>query len=117
MDVKRLIAIGTASIKDPNDKFNLSFWMMVNVVKTVAYYAYKDVIAIGEKIRTDGKDLVWTIVRVPLLTNSESMDRIAGYVGDGKASVNLSRAALAAFVIAELEKNEWTKKSPLLSSR
>lgn len=116
MDVKRLIALGTASIKDPNDKFNLAFWVLVNGVKTVAYNAYRDVVAIGETIRGDGKDLVWTIVRVPLLTNSEAKDRIAGYVGDGKVTTSLSRAAFAAFVISELEKNEWARKAPLLSA-
>ena len=89
MDVKRLIALGTASIKDPNDKFNFAFWVLVNGVKTVAYNSYKDVVAIGDTIRGDGKDLVWTIVRVPLLTSADSKERIAGYVGDGKVTTSL----------------------------
>lgn len=115
-DVKRLIALGTASIKDPHDKFSAAFWALVNGVKTVAYNAYKDVVAIGETIRGHEDDLMWTIARVPLLTNSESKEQIAGYVGDGKVTTSLSRAAFAAFVVTELEKNEWMKKAPLVSS-
>jgi hypothetical protein len=115
--VKRLIALGTASIKDKNDKFSAVFFAMINGVKTLAYNAYKDVVAIGDTIRgEEGQDLIWTIVRVPLLNNSESKDVIAGYVGDGRVGPSLSRAAFAAFVVAELSKNEWTKKAPLISS-
>ncbi|KAF7971843.1 hypothetical protein HWV62_19865 [Athelia sp. TMB] len=116
MDVKRLIALGTASIKDPNDKFNFAFWVLVNGVKTVAYNAYKDVVAIGDTIRGDGKDLLWTIVRVPLLTSADTKEQIAGYVGDGKVTTSLPRAAFAAFVMTELEKNEWVRKAPLVSA-
>jgi len=116
-NVKRLIALGTASIKDKNDKFSIFFLGMVNGVKTLAYNAYKDVVAIGDTIRgEEGQDLIWTIVRVPLLTNSESKNVIAGYVGDGKTKTSLSRAAFAAFVVGELDKNEWTRRAPLISS-
>jgi len=116
-NVKRLIALGTASIKDKNDKFSIFFSGLINGVKTLAYNAYKDVVAIGDTIRgEEGQELIWTIVRVPLLTNSESKDVIAGYVGDGKTGTSLSRAAFAAFVVGELAKNEWTRQAPLISS-
>jgi len=116
-NVKRLIVLGTASIKDANDKFNIFFFALVNSVKTLAYNAYKDVVAIGDTIRgKEGQELIWTIARVPLLTNSESKNVIAGYVGDNRVGTSLSRAAFAAFVVGELEKNEWTKKAPLISS-
>ena len=59
-NVKRLIALGTASIKDSNDKFDLKFSLMVTGVATFAYTAYKDVVAIGETIRAS-QGLVWTI--------------------------------------------------------
>jgi len=115
--VKRLIVLGTTSINDPNDSFNIVFFSIVNSVKILAYNAYKDVVAIGDTIRGDeGTELIWTIVRVPFLTNSESKSVIAGYVGDGKMKTMLSRAAFAAFCVAELGRNEWTKKAPLISS-
>lgn len=115
-NVTRLIALGTASIKDPNDKFNYQFWILVNAVATFARNAYKDVVAIGETIRGEGAELEWTIARVPVLTDKESKEVVAGYVGDGKTKTTLSRAAFAAFVIDELDKNEWIKKAPLVCS-
>lgn len=114
--VKRLICLGTASITDPADKFNLAFSILVKGVATLARNAYNDVVAIGETVRTDGADLDWTIVRVPLLTDSESSNVIAGYVGDGKTSTMLTRLGFAAFVVGEIEKREWVQKAPLISS-
>ncbi|KAG6891091.1 hypothetical protein C0995_014181 [Termitomyces sp. Mi166 len=89
--IKRLICLGTASIKDPADKFSLAFSILVNGVAIGARTAYNDVVAIGENVRTHGGNLEWTIVRVPLLTNQESEEVIAGYVGDGETNAWLSR--------------------------
>jgi hypothetical protein len=116
-NIKRLIALGTASIRDSNDKFSAAFFAIINGVKTLAYNSYKDVVAIGDTIRGDeGKELVWTIVRVPFLTNSEAKDVVAGYVGDGKIKTSLSRAAFAAFCVKEVGENEWVRKAPMISS-
>jgi len=114
--VKRLVCLGTASIKDPADKFNLAFSILVNGVAILARNAYNDVVAIGENVRTAGADLDWTIVRVPILRDAESSDVIAGYIGDGKTSTFLTRLGFATFVVGEIEKREWVKKAPLISS-
>jgi hypothetical protein len=116
-NVKRLIALGTASIVDEKDKFSFVFWTLINGVKTLAYNAYKDVVAIGDTIRgEEGQNLIWTIARVPLLTNSDSKDVVAGYVGDKNISTSLSRSGFAAFVVRELDENNWIRKAPLISS-
>lgn len=114
--VKRLICLGTASITDPADKFNLAFSILVKGVATLARNAYNDVVAIGENVRTRGADLDWTIVRVPVLTEKDLKDVIAGYVGDGKTNTFLARVGFASFVIGEIEKKQWVKKTPLLCS-
>jgi hypothetical protein len=117
-NVKRLFALGTASIKDSNDKFSLQFKALVTGVATVARNAYKDVVAIGETIRTKGADLEWTIVRVPLLNNKDEREVIAGYIGDGKVNTSLARVGFAVFVMKELESSqaEWVRKSPMICS-
>jgi putative NADH-flavin reductase len=119
-NVRRLIALGTTSIKDPNDKFNYQFWTLINGVALFARTAYKDVVAIGDTIREEGEKLDWMIVRVPILTNQQKTEFVAGYVGDGKTTAGLSRSALAVFMIKEAEtppdRSEWTRKAPLLSS-
>ncbi|KAG1749632.1 NAD-P-binding protein [Suillus paluster] len=113
--VRRLLALGTPSITDPIDKFSLRMSIIVNTVATLAHTAYEDVVAIGETIRIQGIGLDWTIVRVPVLSGSDDKRFVAGYVGDGKTGVWLTRAGFASFVVQELEKNEWVKKAPLIT--
>jgi len=115
-DVKRLILLGTASMKDEHDHFSARFAAMVSGVAILAHHAYRDVVAIADVVRGEGQDLMWTIARVPLLTSDTKTDVVAGYIGDSKIGTTLSRAAFAAFVLKELEENQWCKKAPLISS-
>ena len=114
--IKRIIVLGTASISDSKDKFSLVFKLLIATVRLGAYNAYSDIVAVGEVIRTKGDALDWTIVRVPILTNKESEEAVAGHVGDGKTGIYLSRKAYAAFTVHEVENMEWIKESPLISS-
>lgn len=115
-NVKRLLLLGTASMKDEHDKFSIQFTVLVSGVALFAHNAYKDVVAIGQTVRDAEEDLIWTIARVPILTEKPERDFVAGYVGDGKIGTRLSRAAFAAFMLKELETNEWCRKAPLISS-
>lgn len=114
--VTRLIALGTPSIKDPKDKFSLKMSTIITGVATFAHTAYKDIVAIGETIRTEGDTLDWTIARVPLLNNGSDKSFVAGYVGDGQTAMCLARIAFTAFALQELEKKEWIKAAPLITS-
>lgn len=114
---KRIILLGTVSISDPADKRDLAIWTLVQGVKVTAHDAYADVVAIGETVRREGEGIEWTIVRVPLLTKSESEEVIAGYVGDGKMGTHVSRAGFAAFCIEELTRREWVMKAPMICSK
>ncbi|KIJ68791.1 hypothetical protein HYDPIDRAFT_173430 [Hydnomerulius pinastri MD-312] len=114
--INRLLALGTPSITDPNDKFSLQMSIIVAGVRTLAHTAWKDVVAIGETIRKEGDALDWTIVRVPLLSGSGDKEFVAGYVGDGKTGKWLTRAGFAAFTVQELTRNEWVKAAPLITS-
>jgi len=116
--VRRLIILCTASYSDPQDKFNLVTYGIVTTVKTLAHNAFADFRAVGETVRANGDSskLEWTLVRVPVLTNNESEEVVAGYVGDGKIGNVLSRKAFAAFCVNEIEKREWVGKAPFISS-
>jgi putative NADH-flavin reductase len=113
--VRRLVALGTPSITDPNDKFSLRMSIIVKGVATLARTAYEDVVAIGETIRTQGNDLDWTIVRVPILSGADDKKIVVGYVGDGRTGIWVTRAGFALFVVQEFENNEWVKKAPLIT--
>jgi len=113
--IRRLIALGTPSIPDPEDKFSPSIYAMVITVSTFARTAYKEFVAIGNVMRTEGDGVDWTIARVPILTNAAEKKVAAGYVGDGKTSSYLTRAGFGAFVVEELDRNDWVKKFPFIS--
>jgi len=115
--VKRLIALGTASIKDEHDKWSVVYSALVAAVALGANSAYKDIVAVGEVIRACD-DIDWTIVRVPVLKDDKNREVRAGYIGDGKAGrgCTLARLGFAVFVLQELEKGEWIKRAPLITS-
>lgn len=124
--VKRFIAVCTASHPDPRDRFSAITYMLITLVKTVAYNAYSEFLEVGHVVRkkggegesegTDGDEskLDWTLVRVPTLTNGDKENVLAGYVGDGKVGHFLTRKAFAAFCIGEVEKREWVRKVPAI---
>ena len=115
--VKRLIALGTSSIKDERDKWSVVYSGMVVFVSVGARSAYRDIVAVGEVIR-GSEDIDWTIVRVPVLKNDKNREVRVGYIGDGGAGAayTLSRQGFATFVLQELEKGEWIKRAPLVTS-
>jgi len=119
MKLKRLIVLGTASIVDAHDGRSVVYAAMVAAVAIGARSAYKDIVKVGEVVRASGEDGVeWTIVRVPVLKNDANREVRAGYIGDGGAGAayTLSRVGFAVFVVRELEKGEWIKKAPLITS-
>ncbi|KAJ7650209.1 hypothetical protein FB45DRAFT_731091 [Roridomyces roridus] len=115
--VKRLIALGTISIEDPEDQFNFVYYGMVKTVSITMHNAYKDIRAIGAVIRASQLEH-WTIVRVPVLSNSTSKDVKVGYIGGKEIGnrISLNRAGFAAFVVQEIGKKEWDCKAPVLVS-
>jgi putative NADH-flavin reductase len=115
--VKRLIALGTTSIKDEKDRCSVVYSALIAGVAVGAHSAYRDIVAVGEVIRACD-DIEWTIVRVPVLKNEVNREVRAGYVGDGKAgsTYTLARLGFAVFVLQELEKGEWIRRAPLITS-
>ncbi|GJE87866.1 NAD(P)-binding protein [Phanerochaete sordida] len=114
--VRRLILLGTTSIKDANDHFSVVFKTLVAGVGVFAHGAYKDFVAIGELVRSESVGLDWTIGRVPVLTSGEDKSVVVGYVGDKHRKPVLTRTAFASWVLEELEKGEWVGKAPLITS-
>lgn len=114
--VRRLILLGTASMKDNHDKFSVVFATLVTGVAVFAHNAYRDVVAIGEIVREQGDTLDWTIARVPVLNNDRDKEIVVGYIGDGHVKPKLSRSGFASFVLEELERGDWVHKAPMISS-
>jgi len=117
-NAKRLIALSTLSAEDSKDRWALLAYILVTLVSTFVGYVYRDVVAYADTIKKEASahGIKWTIVRVPILTSKEGQKPVAGYIGDGKTGVILSRHAYAEFVVDAIESKEWVDKAPALSS-
>ncbi|KAJ7198618.1 NAD-P-binding protein [Mycena haematopus] len=116
--VRRLIALTTPSVRDPEDQFSFSLVFLRKVFATLAPNAVKDIVAIGRVVRTQREELDWTLIRLALHSSDsdpETSEAVAGYMGDGKINCVSSRTGAAAFIIQELDRREWIWQSPILS--
>lgn len=114
--VRRLIATATPSYKDSNDKFQFGFAFGVLMVKALLKDTYQDIVETGEQIARSQLD--WTIVRLPMLSNSPSKGKLnIGYTGDGKVKLfSLTRTDLADFLIKQLDDKNYFQQAPVISN-
>lgn len=115
---KRIIALSTSSAEDERDRFNILSKILVTIVWLIQRNAYHDIITYSKVIvdMSNEYDIDWTLVRVPNLNSKSGQKVVAGYLGDGKTSIFLSRYAIAEFYVREIEGKEWVRKAPALSS-
>lgn len=114
-NLKRIIATATPSAVDPHDTFDLKFKLVVLMVKLFIPSAYQDIVKTAEAIRAT--DLDWTIVRLPLLNNKPKQGQLnAGYIGQGKVNLHLSRGDLVDFLLSQIEDDTYIQKAPAISN-
>lgn len=116
---KRLIALSTVSVEDKKDKWSFLNALLVGIVWLIQRNAYRDIVEYAKVISSEGDKhgVDYTIVRVPNLNDKPGQKVIAGYVGDGKTSIFLSRHAIAEFYVREIEGKDWVGKTPAISSK
>lgn len=118
--VKRIIAMGTASIVDPEDKFSIWAWLAVSAISLFANAAYKEILSIGKVFETEATEhgLDWTIFRLGILGNGAPKGAKAGYVGKGGWTIWNQRADIADWLVEEAEKDDskWIGKTPAIWS-
>ncbi|KAI0318173.1 NAD(P)-binding protein [Amylostereum chailletii] len=112
--VRRIILLGSPSMKDERDKPTVVFTAARASVQAIARNAYKEMVAIGKVINEAPEGIDWTIVRVSRLMNGERREVVAGYLGEGKIGTAVTRAGFAAFVMEEIQKQQWTRQRPLI---
>ncbi|GIZ37444.1 hypothetical protein CKM354_000089000 [Cercospora kikuchii] len=125
--IERVLILSTPSFKVQEDKFSIKWWFGVQFVYWLFGDAYKEVVGIGNvtsngplvsaKPRGDrGKEVEWTVFRVPGLRNGKQADAVrAGWVGEKGDGLLLSRKSLAVWILQEVEERKWVGKSPALS--
>jgi putative NADH-flavin reductase len=115
LNVKRIVAMGTASVTDPDDKYVFKFRLLVSIVKSVIPGAYKEIVRIGQLVRNSSLD--WTLVRIAILTNGKASGKIkAGNYGKASLGLTISRADLATFFVNQVEDRTYIQKAPAISN-
>ncbi|KIL85201.1 hypothetical protein FAVG1_11630 [Fusarium avenaceum] len=125
--VKRIFAMGTISIVDPEDSWSLIRPAMVLLVRTLAGKAYRTIISVGETFENEAKDLDWTIYRIAAIPGQSDNENWARDREDGKAYVgwigekghtfSQKRGALARWLADAVEGGlpDWVRKMPAVS--
>lgn len=125
--VKRILAMSTVSVDDPQDGFSLLRWFLVSVVRILAGPAYRTVRGIAQVFREEADGLDWTVYRLAFIPGghdeeSWKKDREdwpvhAGYVAKPGWQVYTKRGALARWLVdcAESGSSEWVGKMPAVS--
>lgn len=112
--VRRLIVSTGAGVRDPHDAPKFFDTAIVALLQVVSKNVYADMQRTAELVRAS--DLDWTIVRVPMLTNSAKTGTVrVGYVGKG-IGARLTRADLAAFMLKQLQDNTYLRQAPAISN-
>jgi putative NADH-flavin reductase len=113
--VRRLIISSTASARDPNDRPELRFKIMIGMVKLFIRAAYEDIVSTAEAVRKS--DLDWTIMRLSLLNDGPKSGKVrVGYMGRGEVGTRISRADIADFMLKQVKDPRYLLQAPLISN-
>lgn len=119
-NVKRILAMGTPSISDPEDGFSVLALLGVAFIRIIANSAYKDIVSLGELFETEATKmgLDWTIFRIGFLTDGAPQSSKAGYVAKNGWVMKNRRVDIAVWLVEEMEKDnsEWVRKRPAIWS-
>jgi len=114
-NVRRLVAMGTASVNDDNDLSVFKFRLLVRIVRKVIPGAYREIRLMGKIIRESALD--WTLVRLAMLTNGPAKGiKHVGYYGKDKINLMVTRADLATFFVDLVESRAYIQKAPAISN-
>lgn len=106
--VKRLIALGTPTIRDSSDRFNPIFEALILIVRLIIRKGSEDIATVGTLVRDSGLD--YTLVRIPLLYVGESAPVRVGAFGNGIWWPFVSRESFTDFLIAQLTDTHYVRR-------
>lgn len=111
--VSRLIDWGTPSVPFEKDKKSF-ITVFPSIAAAVALtQAKKEMVAIGDLLKAS--DLDWTLVRFMAPKNSEYTGKVKVGFGE-KMNLNISREDIGAFMVEQIDNNEYVKSMPIIGS-
>ncbi|MGB7968086.1 MAG: NAD(P)H-binding protein [Methanobacterium sp.] len=115
LGVKRLIAIATPSVSDPNDIPTIKIKLIKVFAKISMHHAYSEILNVGDIIQKS--DLEWTIIRYLQPTNDNKKGKIRhGFVGRTNLGMKVTRADIADFSLKQLTDRTYIRKMPAISN-
>lgn len=125
--VRRIFAMSTLSVWQPEDEFSLIRLLVVTLVFFVAQFGWRTARAIGRVFEERAEGLDWTVFRIAGIPGGDSeadwkKDRedgetFEGWIGQKGWVPQQKRAALARWLVdaAEDGKPRWIQKMPAVS--
>jgi nucleoside-diphosphate-sugar epimerase len=113
--VNRYIGLATPSVADERDRPTLK----ARVLPVVAGLLFPNALAelVGMTTAVTGSGLDWTIARITSPKNTPSKGSLrAGYLGRDKVGSAMSRADIAAFLVAQLTDDTFSRAAPVISN-
>ncbi|KAI5456325.1 hypothetical protein BGZ63DRAFT_417808 [Mariannaea sp. PMI_226] len=126
--VSRILAMGTLSIQDPEDKWTFFQFMTTSIMPFLAKNVYRSVLNLADAFVQDAGDLDWTIFRLTMIPGEsdeqswredrDSGSVFSGWIGEKGWTSSLKRGALARWLvgIAEGKGGQWIRKMPAVSN-
>lgn len=127
--VKRIILMGTLSIKQPQDKWTFFQTSVLLFMRLLAPAILRNMHGLADLFEKNCSDLDWTIFRIAQISgdpdeHSWSLDRedmpvFSGWIGEEGWTSTIKRAALTRWLVdsAEDEAKDWIRKMPAVSRK
>lgn len=112
--VKRLIDWGTPSVPFSKDKKSFITVVPGIMAEIALTQAKREMVQIGELV--EQSDLDWTIVRFMAPKDTAYTGKVKVGFGDVKMSFAISREDIAAFMVNQVESNDYLKSMPIIGS-
>lgn len=113
--VSRFIGLATPSVADEHDQPTLKAKVLPIMARLVFPNALKELVGMTEAVRSS--DLDWTIARItnPIDRPAKGTFR-SGFLGRDKVGSSMTRADIAAFLIAQLDDDTYRRAAPAISN-
>ncbi|KAF2493107.1 hypothetical protein BU16DRAFT_71536 [Lophium mytilinum] len=119
-----VLVVGTQTIQDPQDAFQLITWVHVQIIGFVAKGAKHMILGIerqwkpyciGELAKDGEQQLDVCLFRLNMVKDGEQREGAhAGYVGKGGHKPQLERSQLAKWLLDESEQKKWVRTLPAI---
>jgi hypothetical protein len=113
-NVRRLLVVIDGDVTDPQDQLSWRDRLNMRVKRLVASDLLADAWATAAQVQAS--DLDWTLVRVPRLVDDLDHGELHAGRRDHGSGHTLQRAALARFLLTQLDRDDYLRQAPLLAN-